>query len=121
MNPNYVHTITLYRRLQDGSYTHEIIEGCFWKASIVMTQSGTNASQANVYTVRIPKEKVPAGLSVSMNSDFVVLGKCPDEVSDDKGFRAAEVLLRHKPNAFKVTAFSDNTSHLVDKHYRLGG
>ena len=34
----------------------------------------------------------------------------PDEITGVSGQTAAQVLNRHKPNAFKVTAFSDNTS-----------
>ena len=152
MNPNYVHTITLYRRQQDGTYSRNVIHGCFWKSLTAVTQNGTNAAQSNTYVVRIPKDKAPSryefqdplitengdGLQdesgnslqaftsvdglfrVSMN-DIVVKGECQDWISDEKGYRAAEVLNRYKPEAFKVTAFSDNTSHPMDKHYRLGG
>ena len=119
-NPNYVHTITLYRRITDGSYTRSILHGCFWKAGTAVTQNGVQASQSNVYTVRIPAEQVEAGFSVSMG-DIVVHGECADSISNTAGNRAAEVLNRNKPEAFKVTVFSDNTSHLMDKHYRIGG
>lgn len=118
MNPNYNHTITLYHRAGDGSYSRRVIRNCFWHAGTAVTQSGTEASQSNVYTVRIPGEEL---ISVSLNNDIVVLGECLDEVGSASGSRIGEILLRHKPNAFKVTAFSDNTSHLIDKHYRLGG
>lgn len=121
MNPNYVHTITLYQRQQDGSYIRSVLAGCFWKAGIALTQSGTNASQTNTYTVRIPADKVPAEFSVSTGYDFVVLGECKDAVSNETGQRAAEIISRYKPNAFKVSAFSDNTGHMLDKHFRLGG
>lgn len=121
MNPNYVHTVTLYRRRPDGTYMKNILEGCFWKANTVSVQQGTNVSMQNAYTVRIPSGLMPEGLTVSLNNDIVVLGACLDEISNAAGYRAAEVLARHKPAAFKVTAFSDNTGHLIDKHYRLGG
>ena len=121
MNPNYVHTITLYRKQSDGSFTRTVHHDCFWKAGISVTQSGTNASQSNIYTVRIPADEFPDGLTVSTGNDFVVYGECTDEVANTSGNRAAEILTRNKPNAFKVTAFSDNTSHQIDRHFRLGG
>lgn len=121
MNPNYTHTITLYRKQPDGSFLRSVLEDCFWKAGIAVTQSGTNAVQSNTYTVRIPADKCPEGLTVTQGSDFVVRGICLDEVSNTSGSRAAEVLNRYKPDAFKITAYSDNTNHPINKHYRLGG
>ena len=121
MNPNYVHTITVYSRKDDGSYTRTVLKKCFWHSATVVTQSGTNASQSNVYTVRIPLEVAGPDFCVSLNNDFVVLGECADEISSQAGYRAIEVMNRYKPNAFKVTAFTGNTDHPADRHYRLGG
>lgn len=121
MNPNYTHTVTLYHRQADGTYTRQVLEGVSWKAETAVTQSGTQAGKTNTYTVRIPAEAVPDGLAVSLNNDIVVHGECSDVIGNTVGSRAAEVLARYKPEAFKVTAFSDNTSHMTDKHYRLGG
>ena len=119
-NPNYVHTITLFSRQADGSYKKTVLTGCFWKSAIAVTQNGTQAAQSNVYTVRISAEKAPKGFGVTLG-DIVVHGKCPDKITDAAGSRVAEILNKYKPDAFKVTAFSDNTSHKMDKHYRLGG
>ena len=118
-NPNYVHTITLYRQ-QDGSWTRTVLEGCFFKAVENTLQTGTQVTKSNTYTVRIPIEVVGAGFTVRPG-DFVISGECTDEIGAAVGFRAAEVLNRYKPNAFKVTTVSDNTGHRMDKHYRLGG
>lgn len=120
MNPNYIYTITLYRKGQDGAWDKTVLRNCFWKSSIITTQNGTDASMANTYTVRIPKGRVKADFTVSVG-DVVVLGECMDEITRKTPNTAAEVLLRNKPNAFKVTAFSDNTGHIMDKHFRLGG
>lgn len=120
MNPNYVHTITHYHKLSDGSWVRTVLHNCFFKAVTNVSQMSTQATVSNTYTVRIPLEEAGAGYDVSLG-DMVVLGECADEVSTASGNRAAEILRRHKPDAFMVSAFSDNTSHLVDKHYRLGG
>lgn len=121
MNPNYVHTITLYRKQPDGSFARSVLTGCFFKAEITEVQTGTNASKVNTYTVRIPKDKAGKNFRITTGSDMVILGKVKDEVTDSKGSRATEILQKYKPDAFKVTAFSDNTGHMLDKHYRLGG
>lgn len=119
MNPNYVHTITLYLQ-QGGSWTRRVLHDCSYRAATTVVQNGTQATTVNTYTVRIPIEAVEGDLTVSHN-DIVVLGECQDEITNETGHRAAEVLARNKPDAFRVTAFSRNTDHLMDKHYRLGG
>lgn len=137
MNPNYVNTITLYNRIRASDtkdrkekWIRTVISGCFYKA-LVNTVLTTQATVSNTYTVRIPKDsrylpypeflKNPTGhFTVSMD-DIVVAGICQEEISGTDGHTATQLLTRNKPNAFKVTAFSDNTNHLTNKHYRLGG
>ena len=119
MNPNYVSDITIYRKIS-GAWERTVLHNCFWKSGITVTQNGTEASQVNTYTVRIPESIAGAGFSVSLD-DIVINGICPDEITEKSPFTATEILRKRKPDAFKVTAFSDNTSHLMDKHYRLGG
>lgn len=119
MNPNYCHTITLYRN-QGGAWSRTVLHNCFWKSGIAITQSDTQAVQSNTYIVRIPKERANEGFEVS-EGDIVVKGECSDEITGKAPNTATEVMLRNKPDAFKVTAFSDNTSHRMGKHYRLGG
>ena len=118
-NPNYIHTITIFRN-QNGTWTKSVFHNCFWKSEIVKTQDGTNAGQANTYTVRIPLAVAGAGFTVSTD-DIAIKGDCHDNITGKPPNTATEVLLRNKPDAFKVTAFSDNTSHRMGKHYRLGG
>lgn len=62
MNPNYVHTITLYNRIRAADtkdrkekWIRTVISGCFYKAQ-VNTVLTTQATMSNTYTVRIPKE-----------------------------------------------------------------
>lgn len=97
-----------------------MLHNCFWKAKTETVQDGTNAKQVNTYTVRIPLREAEAGFSTSVN-DIVILGEVMDEITGKTPNTATEVMQRYKPNAFKVTAFADNTSHPMDKHYRLGG
>lgn len=137
MNPNYRATITLYncRRAADSperkeTWKRTVLYDVFWKAETAVTQSGTQASKSNTYTVRIPHDPEYRpyaewkagmdGFTVS-EGDIVILGECPAEITGISGQTAAQVLSRYKPDAFKVTAFGDNTGFPMGKHYRLGG
>lgn len=119
MNPNYVHTVTVYH-YAENEWLRSVFRNCFWKSGIVVLQSGINAEQRNTYTVRIPLEEVTEFFSVS-DGDIVVLGECPEEITGKSPNTAAELLRRRKPDAFRVTAYADNTAHRLGKHYRLGG
>ena len=115
MNPNYVHTITLYHKVPAAGKEHwvkTVFHNCFWKSVVNIG--------FNTYVARIPEESCSESLSV-LQGDIVILGECQEEITGTSGQTAAQVLNRNKPNAFKVTAFSDNTSFPADRHYRLGG
>ena len=63
-----------------------------------------------------------AGNSFTLNpGDIVVKDACMEEITGKMPNTASELLARQKPEAFQITAFSDNTSHLRGKHYRVGG
>lgn len=117
MNPNYNQTITVYHKEADGSWGRYVLDGCFFKSVFNVTQKDTQAHVTNTYTARIPMGNACAGAV----GDMVVKGASEDEITKEKGHTFAETLAKHKPDAFIVTAFSDNTGHLMDKHYRLGG
>lgn len=141
-NANYVHTITLYNCLRaadsvdkkDQWYRH-VLNDCYYKAAVMRAESGTSASQQNTYIARIPQSEqyrpyavwtslpeVEKGQCFTMNlDDIVVAGECSDEITGAAGQAAVQLLKRHKPDSFKVTAVSDNTKALYAKHYRLGG
>lgn len=142
MNPNYCHTITLYNCLKARDnpgkkdiWIRTVLQDCFYKASTLQVQNGTEASMTNTYTVRIPQnqqflpyhkwkalpEEVRCGCFTVSEGDIVIYGECLEEVTVESGNAAPQLLQRHKPDAFKVTSFSDNTAHRMAKHYRLGG
>ena len=120
MNPNYVHTITLYRKQENKTWERTVYQNCFWKTKIMVTQNGTEASQVNTYIVRIPETEADKDFAVSVG-DIVVKGECMEEASMKSPNTATDILSRNKPDEFRITAVSDNTGHLMDKHYRLGG
>ena len=148
MNPNYNQTITLYNCLKaadnpekkDIWYRHVLSE-CYYKAAINRMESGARsgigmiAAMQSVYTVRIPQSAAYrpyhewAKLSEAERrqcftgrlDDIVIVGNCEEEITGLAGQTATQVMGRYKPDAFKVTAFSDNTKVPMAKHYRLGG
>lgn len=142
MNPNYLHTITVYNRVrgQDNpskkdTWTRMVLTDCFYKNVIGKIEDGKTVRMGNVYTARIPESEkyIPyhefAKLTEEERTmyftfnlgDIVVYGACQEEITGTSPNTAAEFLERMKPDAFKVTAFSDNTSHIYAKHYRVGG
>ena len=127
MNPNYVHTVTLYHKIPAAEaedkkehWAKTVFHNCFWKSVINTGFNETQVSVQNTYTVRIPLESC-IGEFQAAAGDIVICGECQDEITGTSGQTAAQVLNRNKPDAFKVTAFSDNTAFSMGKHYRLGG
>lgn len=138
MNPNYIHTITLYNKIKTADtedkkekWVRTVLHNCFFKSEVKTSFNGTQASLSNTYVTRIPCDikylpyaefiKSPEEHFTVSVGDIVILGECTEEITTAAGQTAAQVLNRHKPDAFMVTAFSDNTSHRMGKHYRLGG
>lgn len=138
MNQNYSHTITIYNCIkaidtQDKKerWVKTVLHNCFYKSQVNTGFNGTQASVQNTYVVRIPEDEryLPyaeyitdsEGHFTVSSGDIVVHGDCDEEITGASGHTSAQVLTRHKPDAFKVTAFSDNTAFPVAKHYRLGG
>ena len=85
-----------------------------------MAAEKSGFQKVNTYTVRIPQKETEEGFRV-LSGDIVVHGECQDMITKKSPDTASEVLQRNKPDAFLVTAFSDNTSHRMGKHYRLRG
>ena len=141
MNPNYTHTITVYNCLQAADnpnsmrdlWQRSVLKGCYYKNVMARVESGKTATMANVYTARIPESESYRpyrewaelesrdGLFTLSLGDIVVKGECQEEITGKSPYTAPELLKRYKPDAFVVTAVSDNTSHKMAKHYRVGG
>lgn len=119
MNPNYVHTITLYHN-DSGKWKRTVYHNCFWKAETSTIQNGTEATKVSTYTVRIPVEIVGRPFQAAPG-DVVVHNECMDEITDKSPNTAAQLLQKYKPEAFRIKTYSDNTFHQMAKHYRLGG
>lgn len=64
MNPNYLHTITVYNRVrgQDNpskkdTWTRMVLTDCFYKNVIGKIEDGKTVRMGNVYTARIPESE----------------------------------------------------------------
>lgn len=120
LSPNYTDTITYYHKGPNG-WTRDVYDGCFFRSAITVVQSDTSERVVNTYTVRIPYDVAGPAFAASPG-DIIIKGMCTDTIDDSfKGSRAAEVLNAHKPDAFRVSAVSDNTGRPIDKHWRMGG
>lgn len=138
ISPGYVHTLTLYNRIRAADtpdrkerWIRTVFHNCFWKSQIQTGFRDTGVSSQNVYVVRIPEDarylpyaefvKQPIGRFTFSQGDLVVLGECKEEITGETGHTMTQVLNRYRPDAFQITAFADNTSFPVARHYRLGG
>ena len=144
MNPNYNQTITIYNCLRASDnpnskkdiWQKTVLRDCFYKNVIGRTDNlSSDPKMSNVYTVRIPESPSYKPYSEWIRlpdnqrkfyftcnlKDIVVKGECSEEITGMSPDTASQLLSRYKPEAFVVTAFSDNTSHRLGKHYRLGG
>lgn len=143
MNPNYIHTITVYNclRAEDNpdsmkdTWQKTVLHDCYYKNVMGRANNDKTSQMQNIYVARIPEDsrylsylewaKKPEVERKSCFTfrldDIVVKGECPDKITGKSPNTATDLLQRHKPDAFKVTAFSDNTSHKMSKHYRVGG
>lgn len=143
MNPNYIHTITVYNCLKAAdnpnsmkdTWQKTVLHDCYYKNVMGRVDSEKTSKMQNVYTARIPRSdrylpyhewaQKPEAARTSYFTfslgDIVIKGECDDLITGTSPNTATELLQRYKPDAFLVTAFSDNTSHQMSKHYRVGG
>lgn len=148
MNPNYNTTITIYNCLRAADnpdsmtdvWHKTVFHHCFYKNIIKRSEYVTsNPRMDSTYTVRIPalvpapKTYVPyrvwAALSAEERTqyftcsqkDIIIKGECIEDITCTSPNTASQLLARCKPEAFIVTAFSDNSHAGLCKHYRIGG
>lgn len=138
MNPNYIHTITVYNRVrpQDSKEKRDIwyrtvLQNCFWQCKTKDQQmaGSTRMTPENTFVVRIPQNpdylpyrkwiQSPDGNFTLTKGDIIVHGECEDMISSE--FPATELLKKYTEDVFVITATADNTGCLFEKHYRAGG
>lgn len=136
MNPNYIHTITVYNRIrpQDNPtkrdiWYRKVLRNCFWQCKTKDQQEGTTIKPVNTFVVRIPQNmaylpyrdwiRSPEGRFTLNKGDIIVHGECKETISSS--LPVTELLKRYGDDAFAITATADNTSSSFEKHYRAGG
>lgn len=144
MNPNYIHTITVYNRIRPHDsptkrdiWYRTVLQSCFWQCKTKEQQmaGSTRMTPENTFVVRIPQKQdcpqnpdylpyrkwiqSPDGYFTLAKGDIIVHGECDEMISPD--FPAAELLKKYAEDAFIITSTADNTKCLFEKHYRAGG
>lgn len=141
MNPNYCDTVTIYNRLKSSDspdkkehWKKTVLKNCSYNSAMIRSPGGNQQTLLQMdsrpeYTVRIPKnndyrlyhewKQDQVGFTLSAG-DLVIKGHCQEEI-DPATNNITAVMRRYAPDAFIISKVVDNTKHLVDKHYRVGG
>lgn len=137
--PTFRHTITVLNK-RDGldspdhldAWKKTVLKQCAWKQTETQSQSGrvsddTEISEGAEYLVRVPpsteyrpysawKEDME-GFTFSPG-DYVLKGEITEEVTAET---VQSIVSQHRPDAFEVRLFRDNTGSGYLDHYRLEG
>lgn len=141
MNPNYCDTVTIYNRLKAADspdkkehWKKTVLERCSYNSAMIRSAGANQKTFLQMdlrpeYTVRIPKnpsyrpyhewKQDQIGFTLSAG-DLVIKGICPEEI-DPATNNITKVLRQYASDAFIISKTVDNTKHLVDKHYCVGG
>lgn len=131
--PTWNDTVTVLNK-RDGldspdgldTWKKTVLRGCFWAGQQTQGQSGQEVSGGASYLLRVPQSAdyrpYPdwtadmEGFTVSPG-DYVILGEAAEEITPET---VQGVVERHRPDAFEVRKFKDNTRGPLP-HYRLEG
>lgn len=137
--PTFRHTITVLNK-RDGldspdhldAWKKTVLRQCAWKQTETQSQSGRLSEAVEInkgedYLVRVPPstEYRPysawkgdmEGFTFSPG-DYVLKGEVHEEVTAET---VQSVISQHRPDAFEVRLFRDNTGTGYLDHYRLEG
>ena len=125
INPIFKDTITLYHQTKSTEngktvtrWTRSVFTDCFFDEQIGESLSDKTLSVANSYIVRIPY--ISSAIEI-IPGDIIVQGKVVDAIEDVPSKRANDILAKYRPNAFTVTAVSNNTKIPQGAHYKVVG
>lgn len=131
--PTWNDTVTVLNKLDgldspDGldAWKKTVLSGCFWAGEQTQGQSGQEVSGGASYLLRVPQSADyrpyqdwtadMEGFTVSPG-DYVILGEAAEEITPET---VQGVVERHRPDAFEVRKFKENTRGPL-QHYRLEG
>lgn len=109
------------------SWKKTVLKDCTWVSEQVMSMEGIKVNLSAKYTVRIPqssnykpyhewKSKMQ-GFTVS-EGDYIIKGTIPYEVTPEN---VLQIVSSHRPNAFEIRIFKDNTDLGYENHYKVVG
>lgn len=131
--PTWTDTVTVLNR-RDGldspdhldTWKKTVLRGCFWAGEQTRRQSGQEINEGASYLLRVPQSadyrpylEWKAGMEGFTFSpgDYVILGEAAEEIAPETVQRVVE---QHRPDAFEIRKFKDNTKGPLS-HYRLEG
>lgn len=137
--PTFKHTVTVLNK-RDGldspdhldAWKKTVLKQCAWKQTETQGQSGrasddTEISEGAEYLVRVPPSTEYRPYSVWKGTmegftfspgDYVLKDEITEEVTAET---VQSVVSQHRPDAFEVRLFRDNTGSGYLDHYRLEG
>lgn len=135
MLKSFVHTVTLYNKLENRStgltvisWKRTVLKNCYFGTVLAHTLSDTSLSEQNSFVCRILEDpRFTEDYTGEENSftlrpgDIIIRGDISDEISDEKGKRPADLLKKYCGRGFMIKAVSINTSLQNGKHYRVSG
>lgn len=131
--PTWNDTITVLNK-RDGldspdgldAWKKTVLHDCFWAGEQTRGQSGQEISESAAYLLRVPRSadyrpyldwKTDMEGFTFSPGDYIILGETEKEITPET---VQSVLERHRPDAFEVRKFKDNTRGPLP-HYRLEG
>ena len=137
--PTFRHTITVLNK-RDGrdspyhldAWKKTVLRQCAWKQTETQSQPGRLSDAVEInkgedYLVRVPPsteyqpysawKDTMEGFTFSPG-DYVIKGEITDEVTAET---VQSIVSQHRPDAFEVRLFRDNTGTGYLDHYRLEG
>lgn len=137
--PTFRHTITVLNK-RDGmdspdhldAWKKTVLRQCAWKKTETQGQTGRLSDAVEInkgedYLVRVPPSDEYRPYSVWKDTmegftfspgDYVLKGEITEEVTAET---VQSVVSQHRPDAFEVRLFRDNTGSGYLDHYRLEG
>lgn len=135
--PTFDDTITLLNKLSAHDsltkldvWKKTVIHNCFFKSQTVRNINGTTVSLGSSFLCRVPKspdyvpyskwrEDIAQGFTFSVG-DIIIRGEI--EETDINPNNVTQILTKYRPEAFRISAFSDNTGKIEAlEHYRIEG
>lgn len=137
--PTFKHTVTVLNK-RDGldspdhldAWKKTVLKQCAWKQTETRSQSGQLSEEAEANEgadclVRVPPSSEYRPYSAWKNTmegftfspgDYVIKGEVREEVTAET---VQSIVSQHRPDAFEVRLFRDNTGTGYLDHYRLEG